>query len=74
MIFLPKKKSIGNVSRPRLSGKVSTVGRGEYEQTLKNDSDLCTHAYPYRLALLGTSLRMRGKQTTKEESNQVFYK
>ena len=35
-------------------------------------SDLCTQACPYRLARLGTSLRMRGKRTTKGESNQVF--
>ena len=47
-------------------------GRGKCEQTQKNDSNLCTQAYPYRLAWLGTSLRIRGKRTTKEESNQVF--
>ena len=34
--------------------------------------NLCTQTCPFRLALLGTSLRMRGKQKTKEESNQVF--
>ena len=37
------------------------------------DSDLCTHTCPYRLALLGTSLRIRGKPTTKEERNYSLY-
>ena len=35
-------------------------------------SNLCTHPCPYRLALLGTSLRIRGKQTTKEERIHSF--
>ena len=35
-------------------------------------SYLCTQACPYRLALLGTSLRVRGKLTTKEERIIVF--
>ena len=34
---------------------------------------LCTHPCPYRLARLGTSLRVRGKRTTKEERNHSFY-
>ena len=29
-------------------------------KTRKNDFHLCTHACPYRLARLGTSLRVRG--------------
>ena len=35
--FCPKKKSTGNVSRPRLSGKVAAiaVGRGKREQIQK---------------------------------------
>ena len=35
--FSPKKKSTGNVSRPRLSGKVAAiaVGRGKCGQTQK---------------------------------------
>ena len=37
------------------------------------DSDLCTHTCPYRLALLGTSLRIRGKRTTKEKRIHSFY-
>ena len=37
-----------------------------------NGSDLYTQTCPYRLARLGTSLRVRGKRTTKEESNQVL--
>ena len=37
-----------------------------------NDFNLCTQTCPYRLARLGTSLRVRGKRTTKEESNQVL--
>ena len=36
------------------------------------DSDLCTHTCPYRLARLGTSLRTRGKRTTKEKRNYSF--
>ena len=39
-----------------------------------NDSDLCTPTRPYRLARLGTSLRVRGKRTTKEERNYSFIK
>ena len=35
---------------------------------------LCTHPCPYRLARLGTSLRVRGKRTTKEERNYSFIK
>ena len=40
---------------------------------LLTDSDLCTHTYPYRLAKLGTSLRVRGKRTTEEERIHGFY-
>ncbi|MDU5281924.1 MAG: hypothetical protein E6164_05065, partial [Dialister sp.] len=36
-------------------------------------SDLCTHPCPYRLALLGTSLRMRGKLTLRKKAI-IFYK
>ena len=48
-------------------------GRGKLEQERKNESNLCTHACPYRRAMLGTSLRVRGKLTTKEERNYSFY-
>ena len=41
--------------------------RGKREEKRKNDSDLCTQTCPYRLAKLGTSLRVRGKLITKEE-------
>ncbi len=67
------------------TGKVAAlaVGRGKCEQKRKNKkismsktnkkySDLYTQTCPYRLAKLGTSLRVRGKRTTKEESNQVL--
>ena len=40
----------------------------------KKHSDLCTPTYPYRLARLGTSLRVRGEADTKEKRNLVFYK
>ena len=83
--FSPKKKSTGNVSRPRLSGKVSTdrltegVSMSRIEKIKisvskinKNDFGLCTQTCPYRLARLGTSLRVRGKLTTKEKRNIVF--
>ena len=35
-------------------------------------SDLCTQACPYRLALLGTSLRVRGKLTLRKKEIIVF--
>ena len=56
------------------TGKVAAlaVERGKREQKRKNDSNLCTQACPYRLAWLGTSLRIRGKRTTKEERNYSF--
>ena len=73
-------------SRPRLSGKVAAlaVGRGKCEQKRKNKkismsktnkkySDLCTPARPYRLARLGTSLRVRGKLTLRKKAIK-FYK
>ena len=36
-------------------------------------SSLCTHPCPYRLAKLGTSLRMRGKPTLKKKEIIIFY-
>ena len=42
-------------------------------KTLKNDSNLCTQACPYRLAKLGTSLRVRGKLTLRKKAIK-FYK
>ena len=62
------------------TGKVAAVavGRGKCEQKHKNkkismsktnkkDSDLYTQACPYRLAKLGTSLRVRGKLTLRKK-------
>ena len=46
--------------------------RNSVSKTLKNSFNLCTHTYPFRLAKLGTSLRVRGKLTTKEERNHSF--
>ena len=43
-----------------------------FSSSAKNDSDLCTQACPYRLARLGTSLRVRGKLTIKEERIHIF--
>ena len=67
------------------TGKVAAlaVGRGKCEQKRKNKkismsktnkkySDLYTQTCPYRLAKLGTSLRIRGKLTTKEERIHSF--
>ena len=84
--FSPKKKSTGNVSCPRLSGKVAAlaVERGKYEQKRKNKkismsktnkkySDLCTQACPYRLARLGTSLRIRGKLMLRKKAIKFLY-
>ena len=75
-LVLLQKERIGNVSRPRLSGKVAAiaVGRGKREQKRKNnDSDLCTQACPYRLARLGTSLRIRGKLTLRKKKYSFYY-
>ena len=54
-------------NRLRKDGKIS-VGK-----ILKNDSDLCTQTCPYRLAKLGTSLRVRGKLTLRKKAIK-FYK
>ena len=37
-------------------------------------SDLCTPTCPYRLAKLGTSLRVRGKLTLRKKEIIIFYK
>ena len=47
-------------------------GKNPAKNTGIKCSDLCTHPCPFRLALLGTSLRVRGKQTTKEERVHSF--
>ena len=47
--------------------------KGQVGAEPENNSNLCTHPCPYRLARLGTSLRVRGKLTTKEERNYSFY-
>ena len=60
------------------------VERGKCEQKRKNKkisvsktnkkySDLCTQTCPYRLAKLGTSLRIRGKLTLRKKAIK-FYK
>ena len=36
-------------------------------------SDLCTQACPYRLARLGTSLRVRGKQRLRKKEIWFYY-
>ena len=36
-------------------------------------SHLCTQARPYRLALLGTSLRIRGKRTLRKKKFIFLY-
>ena len=53
-------------------GGGGAVGRGKCEQTQKNDSNLCTPTRPYRLAKLGTSLRVRGKLTLRKKEFIVF--
>ena len=42
-------------------------------KTNKNDSSLCTQTCPYRLAKLGTSLRVREKLTLRKKVIK-FYK
>ena len=54
-------------------GGGGAVGRGKREQTQKNDSDLCTQTCPYRLAKLGTSLRVRGKLTLRKKEFKFIY-
>ena len=46
--------------------------RGKCGQKRKNHSFLCTQACPYRLALLGTSLRIRGKQRLRKKEFIFF--
>ena len=41
--------------------------RNSVSKTLKNNFNLCTHTYPFRLATLGTSLRIRGKLTLRKK-------
>ena len=63
-------------------GGGGAVGRGKREnkqknrnsvsKTLKDSFNLCTHTYPYRLAKLGTSLRVRGKLTLRKKEIIVF--
>ena len=48
-------------------------GKNPAKDTGIKYSDLCTHPCPYRLAGLGTSLRVWGKLTTKEERIYSFY-
>ena len=47
--------------------------RGKREEKRKNDSDLCTPTCPYRLAWLGTSLRVQGKLTLRKKEIIVLY-
>ena len=53
-------------------GGGGAVGRGKREEKRKNDFDLCTQAYPYRLARFGTSLRVRGKLTLRKKEIIFF--
>ena len=46
--------------------------RNSVSKTLKNNFNLCTHTYPYRLTRLGTSLRVRGKLTLRKKEIIVF--
>ena len=49
--------------------KVSTVRLTEgtnWSKYIRN-FDLCTHTWPYRLAMLGTSLRVRGQLTLRKK-------
>ncbi len=47
-------------------------GKNPAKDTGIKYSDLCTHPCSFRLALLGTSLRVRGKLTIKEKEFIVF--
>ena len=54
------------VSRPRMTKGVSC------NRYIRNFY-LCTHTCPYRLAMLGTSLRVRGKLTLRKKEFIFFY-
>ena len=81
---LPQKNSKRKPS-PN-TGKVAALAdeRGKREQKGKNKkismsktnkkySDLCTQTCPYRLARLGTSLRIRGKLTLRKKKYSFYY-
>ena len=59
ILFL-KNGKMETVSRPRMTKGVSC---NRYIRTFY----LCTHTCPYRLAMLGTSLRVRGKLTLRKK-------
>ena len=65
ILFL-KNGKMETVSRPRMTKGVSC---NRYIRTFY----LCTHTCPYRLAMLGTSLRVRGKLTLKKKEFIFLY-
>ena len=72
--FGEEEKNINRKPSPLVGEGVNRQvdGRGKRKEKQKNDFDLCTQTCPYRLAKLGTSLRVRGKLTTKEERIHSF--
>ena len=74
MFFGEEEKNINRKPSPLVGEGVNRQvdGRGKRKEKQKNDFSLCTPTCPYRLARLGTSLRIRGKQTTKEKEIIVF--
>ena len=69
--FLPKVAALavgkGKCEQKRKNKKISM------SKTNKKYSDLCTQTCPYRLARLGTSLRMRGKLTLRKKKYSFYY-
>ena len=84
-LLCQKEKNRKRELSPLVGESVSEADeRGKCEQKRKNKkismsktnkkySDLCTQTCPYRLARLGTSLRIRGKRTTKEKAIKFLY-
>ena len=57
----------GKCEQKRKNKKISM------SKTNKKYSDLCTQTCPYRLARLGTSLRIRGKLTLRKKKYSFYY-
>ena len=74
--FLYKKKKCLNRKLSPLVGESvnrQVDERGKREEKRKNDSDLCMQTCPYRLARLGTSLRVRGKLTLRKKEIIILH-
>ena len=69
VILERSEKAVGNI----VMKKYGKEWRIQAKVARFKCSDLCTQTCPYRLARLGTSLRVRGEADIKEERNYSFY-